>query len=462
MKGLRGRIVLVGLLSAIIGLLISRFLVRTVAESVAARFAGGAVTLMMARDEGVKCAADPRAWSFVVPGVTETYAYDPETLAPLNPLAPPLDRALLASLRDGDERHVAVRLGDPVQSGALIAKIAGGGPCSLVQTHWSPVGRTAPAAWLFLLMAVSVGSATALISFAVAIRPLARRLATLRRAATLVGAEVGYAHDEKGTEDDLGQLGRELDRAHVRIRADAERLRADHTALERHLADVAHDLRTPIASLQLALEQALTINQDPALHEPLGRALEDTVYAGALAENLRLASKLTGTWDASDVASVDLRNLVERVALRLKFFASQQKIDLEVALPDGPLFVSCQAVAVEQAVANVVENAVTLGEAGGHVAIVLQALPEARFVLTVVDDGPGVRLSELPRLGERTFRSDAARQRAPRGSGLGLAITAAVCERSGWELAFATEEPQGLRVTIRGRATSVPTSRALA
>jgi signal transduction histidine kinase len=58
--------------------------------------------------------------------------------------------------------------------------------------------------------------------------------------------------------------------------------------------------------------------------------------------------------------------------------------------------------------------------------------------------------SELPRLGERTFRSDEARQREPNGSGLGLAISSEVCAHCDWSLSFAREEPRGLRVTIAG------------
>ena len=450
MNGLRVRILLVGLLSAVIGVLVSRVVVRTVADEVAARFAGGAVMEMMSRAEGARCAATPESWSFVIPGVSDTYAYDPVTFAPRNPSAPPLDRSVLARLTPREGGEVGVRLGSPTQRGVLILRLAQDGPCRLVQTSWRAVGRGNEAVWLYVWLPGSVGVVCVFLSFVIAIGPVVRRVARLRRAAALVGADEGYESVEIDQTDDLGQLGRELDRAHVRIRADAGKLRAEHTALERHLADVAHDLRTPLASLQLAVQHALALNSDISLEDPLRRALADTVYAGGLTENLRLASKLEGAWDPKEVANEDLRALVERVALRMRFFAKQRQIELEVALPDESLFVSCQPVAVEQAVANIVENAVSFGEAGGHVAIVLQRLPGSKFVLTVVDDGPGVRVSELPRLGERTFRSDEARQRAPRGSGFGLAITTAVCERSGWDLSFASEEPEGLRVTVRG------------
>jgi signal transduction histidine kinase len=78
---------------------------------------------------------------------------------------------------------------------------------------------------------------------------------------------------------------------------------------------------------------------------------------------------------------------------------------------------------------------------------------DGAFTLSVADDGPGVPPAEMPRLGERTFRSDEARQRDPRGSGLGLAITSEVCSRCGWKLGFDRELPRGLRVTLQGLLT---------
>ena len=78
------------------------------------------------------------------------------------------------------------------------------------------------------------------------------------------------------------------------------------------------------------------------------------------------------------------------------------------------------------------------------------------FSLVVVDDGPGRLPAELPRLGERTFRSDEARQRDPSGSGLGLAITSQICERCGWNLSFERQEPRGLSVKIAGPTIAPP------
>jgi signal transduction histidine kinase len=229
-----------------------------------------------------------------------------------------------------------------------------------------------------------------------------------------------------------------------------ERVESRHAALQRHLADVSHDLKTPISSLHLALEQALEDSKEPALRPLLASAMNDAVYLAALTSNLRLASEMRDGWSpAGPGASVDLTDVATRVVTRARFFAKQRGLTLEVAVPDNPTMAGCDALAAEQALSNVIENALTHGEAGGHVAVVLET-SAASFTLTVADDGPGIAPAELPRLGERTFRSDAARQRDPRGSGLGVAITNEVCARCGWTLSFEAEEPHGLRVTMAG------------
>jgi len=123
--------------------------------------------------------------------------------------------------------------------------------------------------------------------------------------------------------------------------------------------------------------------------------------------------------------------------------------------------VRCNPVAVEQALANVVDNAVAYVDPRGHVAVILEADEDGSgFCFEVRDDGPGVPPAELPRLGQPTFRSDEARCRDPRGSGLGLAITSELCARLGWQLAFDSLRPQGLLVSIRGSRSAARPARS--
>jgi signal transduction histidine kinase len=402
-RGLAVRIVLATALCAVLGFASSRFVWQLVTREAIARFSEPQSEYLYDTYERARCEAAPESWSVSLSRGARTYAYDAETLTSRNPGAPPLDRAVWARLpRDAQERIAIDSYGSTLASGGvLVFRGSGQGPCAYLQTTWPRQPLQGDfLAWI-PLGALFAAVAAAVLGFFVLVPPV-------------------------------------------------ERIVRSRQELQRHLADVAHDLKTPISSLHLALEQAIGANREDEVGELLSSALSDAVYLAALTSNLRLASEMREGWDPSaSGAAVDLREVVDRVVTRARFFARRSGIALEAATPDGPIRVTCDLVAAEQALSNVVENAITHGDPGGHVAVLLET-HEGQFVLTVADDGPGVPPAELPRLGERTFRSDEARQRDPRGSGLGLAITSEVCARCGWKLAFEREEPRGLRVTIRG------------
>ena len=108
---------------------------------------------------------------------------------------------------------------------------------------------------------------------------------------------------------------------------------------------------------------------------------------------------------------------------------------------------------LEQALSNLVHNAIRHNHAGGHVAITLDVDGD-RFELAVRDDGPGVSHAELTRLRERGFRGEEARGRD--GQGLGLAIVSRVAERHGLTFELASPEEGGLLATLSGPTSSPP------
>jgi signal transduction histidine kinase len=333
----------------------------------------------------------------------------------------------------------------------MLVRAAESGPCALVQVTWPP-HTSARRSYFYLMLAGSVVviAVAAALGVFVVVQPLVRRIDKLTRAAGAVGSPRGYVSTQDPASDEIGDLSASLDRAHARIRADAESLEDKQRTLERHLADIAHDLKTPIASLQIALEQAAKQSESRDLSDLLRGSLNDVIYLDALTTNLRLACQLRDGWNPAEWSpGVDLGETVDRVVGRARYFARNRGIMLEAARPDVPVLASCHPTALEQAITNLVENAIAYGDAGGHVAVVLEA-DRSGFTLLVADDGPGVPPAEMPRLSERTFRTDEARQRDPSGIGLGLAITSEICKRCGWKLAFEPNDPRGLRVSIAG------------
>jgi signal transduction histidine kinase len=398
------RVVAATFLCGILGFLAAPLVLRTAMREAIVRFHEPTAEYLYRVHEKARCEADPASWSMDLQSSARAFAYDGRTFASRNPAAPALDLGAVDKLREEHGPHVVLRArGLTLASGGALVFQGDDwdGPCAIIQTTWPEQSMGSALLAAFPLGALLAAVAAASVGFFVLVRPL-------------------------------------------------ERVESRRAELQRHLADVSHDLKTPISSLHLALEQALEESHEPALRPLLSSAMNDAVYLAALTANLRLASEMREGWSpAGQGATVDLTDVATRVVTRARFFAKQRGQTLEVAVPDDAARAGCDPLASEQALSNVIENAITHGEPGGHVAVVLETRGRS-FTLTVADDGPGIRPSELPRLGERTFRSDAARQRDPRGSGLGLAITHEVCARCGWKLTFEAEEPHGLRVTIQG------------
>ena len=404
--GIVRRIVLATVLCGIIGFFSARGVLRLMTRTGIGLFQEPLAEYVYRTYEKARCESDPSVWSMALKHGARSFAYDAESLASQNPVAPPLDRPLLARARVSPT-HIAIesRALNLTSSGTLVFRAADHGPCAIIQTTWESRSVGNELVSMLPLGALFAAVAAAVVGMFVLVRPL-------------------------------------------------ERIETRRVELQRHLADVSHDLKTPISSLHLALEQAIESNGDPELQPLLSAAMNDAVYLAALTTNLRIASEIQEGWEpGASKVGVDLTDVVDRVVTRARFFAKQRGLTLEVAVPDTETRAGCDPLAAEQAVSNVVLNALIHGKPGGHVAVVLEVSPGA-FTLTVADDGSGVPPTELPRLGERTFRSDAARQRDPRGSGLGLAITNEVCTRCGWALSFDRERPHGLRVMIRGACPS--------
>lgn len=407
------------------------------------RAIGESIRGVYLEDEQQRCEATPATWRLRGPGDFTAWAYDSAGRS-ANPAAPAYEAHGVAAVLEGGDFATA-ETGGP--GGSVTFRAAPGGPCAIIVGHWT--GRFASASAMKLLL--TTGLLTVLSGAAMGglfvVWPLSRRARRLREAAATLGSTAGLVPNVDGDELDLA-LAR-LGEADARIRRDAAILAERSTALRRHLGEVSHDVRTPLAALQLALEQALASGPSEPTREPLARALTECVFVTSVTENLRLKSLIEEGLEPSPRQVDDLSALVGRLVLRAQLLAAHRGVHVEMSRPDAPVRLVADDVFLERCLANLLDNAVRHAPDGGHVAVLVSEKAE-RFEVVVRDDGIGVPPDELARLGQRAFRSDAARQRDPRGSGLGLSITSALCERCGWVLSFANLDPHGLEVSLRG------------
>ena len=209
-------------------------------------------------------------------------------------------------------------------------------------------------------------------------------------------------------------------------------------------ADIAHELRTPLA-VQRANLEALQDGVYPLTPENLAPVLEQNLLLTRLVDDLRtLAMADAGQLKLERVAT-DLAALVGRCVERFQPQADARQVALSLAC-DPAAAAAVQAIPVdpqriEQILGNLLSNALRYTPEGGTITTTL-ALAPGGVSIEVRDSGPGIPADALPHIFERFYRADRSRSRSDGGAGLGLAIARQLAEAHGGSLR-AENHPQG-------------------
>ncbi|HSQ16824.1 MAG TPA: ATP-binding protein, partial [Anaerolineales bacterium] len=200
-------------------------------------------------------------------------------------------------------------------------------------------------------------------------------------------------------------------------------------------ADIAHELRTPLA-VQRANLEALQDGVYPLKSENLQPVLEQNRLLTRLVDDLRTLAMADAGQLTLERTPADLGELVRQVVERFQSQADRQAVHLELNRPDKTPLVSLDTIRVEQILTNVLSNGLRYTPQGGTIWVNVQGKgPEV--TVTVRDSGPGIPEESLPFVFERFYRVDKARARAEGGSGLGLAIARQLARAHGGELSAA-------------------------
>lgn len=235
--------------------------------------------------------------------------------------------------------------------------------------------------------------------------------------------------------DELGELARAVNRM-------AARLENQQAAQKQFLADVAHEVTSPLARLRMGLG-LLEKRADASAQTLLAGLNEDAQQMSELLEELLMFSRAGLQADRSPPQTLDLEPLLAEV---LAHEDPQRSVRLRLAPDARPL---AQAALLKRALANLVRNALRYAT-GAADPIEVMACREADAVLIEVRDrGPGVPDAVLPRLGEAFFRPDVDRGRDKGGTGLGLAIVRRCVAACGGELTLRNREGGGFVAQIR-------------
>ncbi len=250
--------------------------------------------------------------------------------------------------------------------------------------------------------------------------------------------------------DEISELAVAFNAAGGHCRAHMDLLEQRERSLREFVEGTTHDVMLPLTVLQgylAGLAQNASIDQADVIRS----AMEEAQYTTSLIKNLSTAATLEAEGVAIRQDAVDCVDLCERVIARHLPVAHAKGVDLEAVLPGEPVRVLGDMTLLEQALGNLVHNAVRYVDAPGRVALTL-SVQSPGFVLSVLDDGPGIPEAELKHLTERRWRADSARTRHPAGGGLGLSIANEIILRHGMQLTLGrAPEFGGLAASIRGQ-----------
>lgn len=213
----------------------------------------------------------------------------------------------------------------------------------------------------------------------------------------------------------------------------------------RHVSNaIAHDLRTPIGRARVRLEEASAHAATPAeLRAAIDRATEDLDGIAQVFQALLRIAEIEAGAQRAAFANFDAAPLLRDIVELYGAVAEERGLVLAVAMP-ARLPAYGDAALIQQAVANLLDNAIKFSPRGGTVRLGGETLGR-RVILSVTDSGPGIPELDRERATARFFRGEAARSTP--GSGLGLAMVQAVAHLHSGVLTLEDAQP-GLRVAL--------------
>lgn len=259
-------------------------------------------------------------------------------------------------------------------------------------------------------------------------------------------SEPGIAAASRG--DEIEVLDRTFEEMSRRIEhqmAEIERMASTRREL---IANVSHDLRTPIASLRgyletLALKRQTLSGEER--EEYLQIALRQSERLGELVNELFELTKLDAREIEPRPETLQFAELVQDNVQRFQLRAEEQGVRLRADFDPDLSPVLVDVALMERALENLIENAIRFTPSGGTVTVELEELA-SRLRVRVVDTGSGIAEEDLPRILDRSYRSRAAA--STKGAGLGLAITRRILELHGSELEIRSAPGRGTTVSF--------------
>jgi signal transduction histidine kinase len=378
----------------------------------------------------------------------EMFAYD-DTYSPKSTAGPRFPDDFKRAMRAASSppKQLSGEWSSNLGTGLQTAIVTGwGGDCSVLLFRQQPVESP-----LYQSTIVFAGIYALMVAVALLVAtPVARRMRNLS-VAVRKSASQDYTEVVPVTgSDEIGSLAAQFNDTAADIRRRIVDARDREELLQRHVENSTILIAEPLFTLERSLGHALAARRDPALIA----ALKESHRVAVVVENQAAVVRLRGITDASPREAINVAEVVAHVRDSRAPLAAAAGVTIDTTQASAPVTIQADLALIEQAVANVIDNAIIYNREGGSVRVSLHGYDHGkRFRLIVTDDGPGVSDEEFAGLtANRRFRGDEARSRRPGGRGLGLALAREISDRFGLQLDIRQPDRGGLEVEIATRS----------
>lgn len=226
------------------------------------------------------------------------------------------------------------------------------------------------------------------------------------------------------------------------------------------VANVSHELKTPVGGLALLAEAVLNAHNDPEAVSRFARRMQvESSRLTRLVQEIVDLSRLQIADTLKEPERVDLSASAREAVERSRLAAEDKRVDLALVTAPG-CFVWGEPELLITAIRNLVGNAIAYSDPHTRVAVRVSRGEDDLVLVAVTDQGQGIPQVDQQRIFERFYRVDEARSRATGGTGLGLAIVKHVCANHGGEVTVWSEPGRGSTFTVRLPSAAVGRRRA--
>lgn len=214
------------------------------------------------------------------------------------------------------------------------------------------------------------------------------------------------------------------------------------------VANVSHELKTPVGALSLLAETIAEASDDPeAVRRFTGRMQQESARLTSVIQDLITLSRIQGAEPMAEPDDVDLAHVVEEALESVRMAADAKEIQLVASGTAGVIVLGDEGLLVT-AMRNLVANAVAYSPERTRVSVTV-TITETTAEVSIADQGIGIPQQDRERIFERFYRVDAARSRATGGTGLGLAIVKHISTHHRGDVTVWSKEGSGSTFTLR-------------